>query len=51
MNKAITLKDRIQGALWGMCIGDSLAMPVHWYYDTNKLKRDFNEITKYEAPK
>ena len=23
--------DRMRGALWGMFVGDALAMPVHWY--------------------
>lgn len=35
----------------GVYVGDALAMPVHWYYDTNQLRRDFGEILKYEAPK
>lgn len=43
--------DRLKGSIFGQFIGDSLAMPVHWYYDTNKLKEDFGEIKKYEAPK
>ena len=36
--------DRLKGSIFGQFIGDSLAMPVHWYYDTNKLKEDFGEI-------
>jgi ADP-ribosyl-[dinitrogen reductase] hydrolase len=51
VEKEISLEERIKGALWGMCIGDSLAMPVHWYYDVSKIKKDFGEIKKYEAPK
>lgn len=43
--------DRVRAALWGMHIGDALAMPVHWYYNLDQLKRDFGSITKYEAPK
>jgi hypothetical protein len=35
--------------MWGMYIGDALAMPVHWYYDTNQLRRDFGQIAKYEG--
>lgn len=45
------ISDKIKGALLGQLIGDSLAMPVHWYYDINQLKKDFGKITKYEAPK
>lgn len=47
----ITIADRARGALLGFYCGDALAMPVHWYYDVNQLKRDFGAITRYEAPK
>ena len=43
--------DLVIGALYGFYVGDSLAMPVHWYYDLNQLRNDFGKITKYEAPK
>jgi ADP-ribosyl-[dinitrogen reductase] hydrolase len=43
--------DRIKGALYGMFIGDALAMPVHWYYDREALKRDYGRVTNYLAPK
>ncbi len=43
--------DRRAGALWGMFIGDALAMPVHWYYDRAALKRDCGEVGDYLAPK
>ena len=32
------LADRIAGALWGVFIGDALAMPAHWYYDVDALR-------------
>jgi len=48
---ASSVPDRVRGALWGMFIGDSIAMPVHWYYDRSRLRADFGTITKYEAPK
>jgi len=51
MNKKISLKDRLAGALYGLFIGDALAMPVHWYYDTNALRRDYGEVCDYVAPK
>ena len=47
LNKA----ERIRGALWGMFIGDALAMPVHWYYNIAKLWQDFGNIRDYQAPK
>eukprot|EP00929_Paragymnodinium_shiwhaense_P097842 TRINITY_DN59440_c0_g1_i1.p1 TRINITY_DN59440_c0_g1~~TRINITY_DN59440_c0_g1_i1.p1 ORF type:complete len:392 (-),score=37.59 TRINITY_DN59440_c0_g1_i1:255-1430(-) len=38
----IALDDRIAGALYGMLIGDALAMPVHWYYGgPSQIKKDF----------
>jgi len=48
-----TLPDlsRRQGALYGLFIGDALAMPVHWYYDTSALRRDYGRVTGYAAPK
>lgn len=47
LNKA----DRMRGALWGMFIGDALAMPVHWYYNIAALWQDFGQIHDYQAPK
>lgn len=43
--------DRIRGALWGMFVGDALAMPVHWYYNIAALWQDFGQIRDYQAPK
>lgn len=43
--------DRLRGALWGMFVGDALAMPVHWYYNIAALQRDFGVIRDYQAPK
>jgi ADP-ribosylglycohydrolase len=42
---------RSQGALYGLYIGDALAMPVHWYYDRAALKRDYGMVRGYMAPK
>jgi ADP-ribosylglycohydrolase len=47
---SVDVADRVRGAMWGLYIGDALAMPVHWYYDLRQLKADFGQITKYEAP-
>ena len=46
-----TNADRIRGALWGMFVGDALAMPVHWYYNIAALQHDFGTIRDYQAPK
>ena len=48
MTNAIHSKSR--GALYGLCIGDALAMPVHWYYNRLALNRDYGRVTDYLAP-
>ena len=51
MKKTPSFTDRISGALWGLFIGDALAMPVHWYYDTLALMRDYGTVKEYMQPK
>lgn len=43
--------NHIRAALYGLFIGDALAMPVHWYYDREALVRDYGRVTDYLAPK
>ncbi|MGB6020346.1 MAG: ADP-ribosylglycohydrolase family protein [Sulfurimonadaceae bacterium] len=44
-----TKEERIRNALWGLFIGDALAMPAHWYYNLENIKRDFNGgVVDYE---
>jgi len=43
--------NRMRGAIWGMFVGDALAMPVHWYYNIASLWQDFGQIRDYQAPK
>lgn len=43
--------DRWRGALWGMFVGDALAMPVHWHYDVAALQRDFGVVRDFQAPR
>ena len=50
-NAVLTRADRLRGALWGMFVGDALAMPVHWYYNIAALQRDFGVIRDYHPPK
>jgi len=40
-----------EGALWGLYIGDALAMPVHWYYNRGALFDDYGWVTDYLAPR
>jgi len=41
----------MRNALWGLFIGDALAMPAHWFYSIDNIKRVFDGgLTGYEAP-
>ncbi|CAB5134196.1 hypothetical protein D3OALGA1CA_3474 [Olavius algarvensis associated proteobacterium Delta 3] len=33
---------RLRNALWGLFIGDALAMPAHWYYNTGNISKVFD---------
>lgn len=43
--------DSYQNALLGALVADAVAMPVHWYYDTAALDRDYGPLQGYAAPK
>ncbi len=43
--------DRVTSMMWGTFIGDAHAMPAHWYYDREALRRDYGWITDYLSPK
>jgi ADP-ribosylglycohydrolase len=51
MTRELTIRDRAEGALWGLLLGDALAMPVHWYYDRDALRRDYGEVRDLLAPR
>jgi ADP-ribosylglycohydrolase len=51
MKNEISYDDRVAGALSGLFIADALAMPVHWYYDTDALRRDYGHVRDYLVPK
>lgn len=40
-----------QQAMHGALVADAVAMPVHWYYDTDALDRDYGRLDGYAAPK
>jgi len=41
----LPLPDRAAGALWGLFVGDALAMPVHWYYGgPEQIRHDFGHL-------
>jgi ADP-ribosylglycohydrolase len=42
---------RLQNALWGLFIGDALAMPAHWYYRVDNIQKVFDGgIQDYQEP-
>ena len=51
MNKKPRDNSNLQAALYGLFIGDALAMPVHWYYDRQALFRDYGRVSDFIAPK
>jgi ADP-ribosyl-[dinitrogen reductase] hydrolase len=42
---------RCRAVLYGLFVGDALAMPVHWYYDRSALMRDYGLVTDYLDPR
>ena len=34
-------------AYHGSLVADALAMPVHWYYDTAALRRDYGVVDRF----
>jgi ADP-ribosyl-[dinitrogen reductase] hydrolase len=38
----VNRRRRLRNALWGLFIGDALAMPAHWYYSLENIRRDFH---------
>jgi ADP-ribosyl-[dinitrogen reductase] hydrolase len=47
----VPMESRKRGCLYGLFIGDALAMPVHWYYDRLALRRDYGLVKDYLAPR
>ncbi len=45
------MDDALQNAFLGSLVADAVAMPVHWYYDTAALDRDYGRLTGYAAPR
>ncbi|MGK0187129.1 MAG: ADP-ribosyl-[dinitrogen reductase] hydrolase, partial [Verrucomicrobiales bacterium] len=50
-SEGIDLRDRVRGALLGLLIGDTLAMPVHWYYNRAALRSDYGMVSDYVEPR
>lgn len=49
--RALTLCDRIAGAVWGQFVGDAFCLGSHWIYDPHEMKRRFPEGPRgFEQP-
>jgi ADP-ribosylglycohydrolase len=46
-----SIQSKSRGTIYGLCIGDALAMPVHWYYNRQALSKDYGQVTDYLAPR
>lgn len=42
---------RLMDGFVGSLAADALAMPVHWYYDREALRRDYGVVDRYLAPR
>jgi len=50
-NVILVDQSKIHGLLYGLSIGDALAMPVHWYYNRRSLFDDYGWVTDYLSPR
>ncbi len=46
-----SIKSIFHDAYLGSLVADAVAMPVHWYYDTPALDRDYGPVTGYQKPR
>ena len=46
-----SIQSKFCGTLDGLCIGDALAMPVHWYYNRQALMSEYGRVTGYLEPR
>ena len=47
-----SIANRVKGAMYGLLIGDALAMPTHWYYGgSQEVRQTYGTIKSYVAPK
>lgn len=43
--------DKLKGSLYGMLVGDAVAVPVHWFYSPKNIRKEYGEITGIVASK
>ena len=45
------MSEIFEQSMLGALVADAVSMPVHWYYDTNALDKDYGRLSGYVAPK
>ncbi|CAB9510785.1 ADP-ribosylglycohydrolase [Seminavis robusta] len=45
------VRDKLKGSLYGMLVGDAVAVPVHWFYSPKNIRKEYGEITEIVASK
>ena len=44
-------KTRIENSLWGLFISDALAVPAHWFYNIENIRKTLDSmVTRYTDP-
>lgn len=52
MESALTIKERMLGAIWGQFAGDAAALGTHWIYNLSEMKKNFPDGVKgFETPR
>src|SRR2546425_5231143 len=48
---ALSIQDRLRGAVWGQFVGDAASLGVHWIYNLSELKRAYPDgVNGFETP-
>jgi ADP-ribosylglycohydrolase len=48
MDKKDVLKTKLKASLYGLFIGDTLSMPVHWFYRPSDIKDYFGRLVEFK---
>jgi ADP-ribosyl-[dinitrogen reductase] hydrolase len=48
---SLSLNEKKRAAMFGLYVGDAVAMPVHWMYNLGQLQSDYGKISGYVRPK
>jgi ADP-ribosyl-[dinitrogen reductase] hydrolase len=45
------IADKLKGSLYGMLVGDAVAVPAHWFYSPESIRKEYGDITGIVAAK